>query len=260
VERSARGVCRRRDPHRSIRKSLETSSCSAGYNNGVVKDTTYIVIPAFNEERAIRAVVAELRVSWTHVVIVDDGSCDATALVARQSGATVLMHVINRGQGAALQTGIVHALRCGAQIVVTFDSDGQHRAEDVDTLIAPITEGRAEVVLGSRFLGSTENMPVLRRLILRAATTFTRITSGVRVTDAHNGLRAFSRSAASRIEIRLDRMAHASEIVDQVAAHGLRCVEVPVHVRYTDYSKRKGQTGFGAFRVLLDYLWGRWLR
>jgi len=226
----------------------------------VVKGTTFIVIPAFNEERAIGAVVAELKALWPHVIVVDDGSRDDTVSVARQSGATVLRHAVNRGQGAALQTGITHALRHGAQIVVTFDSDGQHRAEDVAILVAPIEEGRADVVLGSRFLGTTENMPALRGLLLHAATAFTRMTSGARVTDAHNGLRAFSRAAASRLEIRLDRMAHASEIVDQVAAHGARCVEVPVHVRYTDYSKRKGQTGLGAFRVLLDYLWGRWLR
>ena len=226
----------------------------------VVKDTTYIVIPAYNEESAIGAVVAELKISWPRVVVVDDGSRDNTGSVARQSGATVLTHAINRGQGAALQTGITYALRRGARIVVTLDSDGQHRAEDVDTLVAPIAEGRAEAVLGSRFLGSTENMPALRHLILRAAIIFTRITSGARVTDAHNGLRAFSRTAASQIEIRLDRMAHASEIVDQAAVHGIRCVEVPVHLRYSDYSKRKGQTGFGVFRVLFDYLWGRWLR
>ena len=227
---------------------------------GVVKDTTFIVIPAFNEGRAIGAVVAELKALWPHVIVVDDGSHDDTPSVAQQSGATVLRHAVNRGQGAALQTGITHALRRGAQIVVTFDSDGQHRAEDVATLVAPIEEGRADVVLGSRFLGTTENMSVLRGLLLRTATAFTRMTSGARVTDAHNGLRAFSRAAASRLEIRLDRMAHASEIVDQVAEHGARCIEVPVHVRYTDYSKRKGQTGLGAFRVLLDYLWGRWLR
>jgi glycosyltransferase involved in cell wall biosynthesis len=226
----------------------------------VVKDMTYIVIPAYNEESAIGAVVAEVKVSWPHVIVVDDGSVDQTGSVARQNGAVVLTHAVNRGQGAALQTGITYALLRGARIIVTLDSDGQHRAADIDTLVTPIAEGHADVVLGSRFLGSTENMPPLRHLILRAAIIFTRVISGARITDTHNGLRAFSCVAASQIEIRLDRMAHASEIVDQVVVHGARCIEVPVHVRYTDYSKRKGQTGLGAVRVLLDYLWERWLR
>lgn len=97
-------------------------------------------------------------------------------------------------------------------------------------------------------------------MLLRAAIVFTRLSSGARVTDTHNGLRAFSRDAASRIRIELDRMAHASEIIDQIAARGLRFVEVPVHVRYSEYSRRKGQSGLGAFRVLFDYILGRWLR
>lgn len=226
----------------------------------VVKDTTFIVIPAFNEESAIGPVVSELKASWPHVVVVDDGSRDATASVAQASGATVLRHVINRGQGAALQTGIAYALARGAEAIVTFDSDGQHRAEDVATLVQPLVERRAEAVLGSRFLGSTEQMPWMRRVLLRGAILFTRFASGARLTDTHNGLRAFTRSAASKLDITLDRMAHASEIIDQIVRSGVRYVEVPVHVRYSDYSRRKGQSGFGAVRVLVDYVWGRWLR
>jgi glycosyltransferase involved in cell wall biosynthesis len=225
-----------------------------------VKDTTFIVIPAYNEESAIGTVVSELRSLWPNLVVVDDGSRDATGVAARRAGATVLTHIVNRGQGAALQTGISYALRRGAQIIVTFDSDGQHRPEDIAALVEPIITGRAEAVLGSRFLGTTERMTRRRRLLLRAAVIFTRISSGARVTDAHNGLRAFSRVAASRIHIQLDRMAHASEIVDQIAARDIRFVEVPVHVRYSDYSRKKGQSSLGAFRVLFDYLWSRWLR
>jgi glycosyltransferase involved in cell wall biosynthesis len=225
-----------------------------------VTQTTYIVIPAYNEATAIGPVIAGLKTVWPNLVVVDDGSRDATGATARAAGATVLTHIVNRGQGAALQTGIAFALQRGAQIIVTFDSDGQHRPEDVDTLIQPILEGRADAVLGSRFLGTTERMPWRRRMLLRGAIVFTRISSGAKVTDAHNGLRAFSRDAASRIRIELDRMAHASEIIDQIAAKGIRFVEVPVHVRYSDYSKQKGQSSLGAFRVLFDYLWGRWIR
>jgi glycosyltransferase involved in cell wall biosynthesis len=232
----------------------------ARYNGAVVNDTTFIVIPAFNEESVIGAIVTELRAAWTHVVVIDDGSTDRTGEAARAGGATVLTHLINRGQGAALQTGISYALEQGAEYVVTFDSDGQHRGEDIPALLAPLQTGAADVALGSRFLGATEQMPLRRRILLQAAILFTRFASGVHFTDTHNGLRAFTRSAASRIELQMDRMAHASELLDQIVAARLRHVEVPVVVRYSDYSMGKGQRSSGAIRVLLDYVQGRWLR
>ncbi|HEX8618179.1 MAG TPA: glycosyltransferase family 2 protein [Thermoanaerobaculia bacterium] len=225
-----------------------------------MNDTTFIVIPAFNEESVIGAIVTELRAAWTHVVVIDDGSTDRTGEAARAGGATVLTHLINRGQGAALQTGISYALEQGAEYVVTFDSDGQHRGEDIPALLAPLQTGAADVALGSRFLGATEQMPLRRRILLQAAILFTRFASGVHFTDTHNGLRAFTRSAASRIELQMDRMAHASELLDQIVAARLRHVEVPVVVRYSDYSMGKGQRSSGAIRVLLDYVQGRWLR
>lgn len=225
-----------------------------------MNETTFIVIPAYNEGSAIGAVVAGLRSSWRHVVVVDDGSHDDTAAQALSHGATVLTHVLNRGQGAALRTGIEYALRQGASFIVTFDSDGQHRPEDVPALLQPLIDGRAEVALGSRFLGSAERIPLFRRFVLRMAVVFTRFAAGARFSDTHNGLRAFTRRAAREIDIRMDRMAHASEILDQIVIHRLPHVEVPVHVRYTDYSRRKGQRSSGAIRVLIDYLQGRWLR
>jgi hypothetical protein len=100
---------------------------------------------------------------------------------------------------------------------------------------------------------------MFRRLTLKAAIVFTRAMTGMRITDTHNGLRALSRRAAQCIALRQDRMAHASEILDQIAAARLRYIEVPVHIRYSDYSRRKGQGSLGAFRVALDYLLGRWL-
>jgi polyprenyl-phospho-N-acetylgalactosaminyl synthase len=225
-----------------------------------VNDTTYIVIPAFHEERVIGAIVSELRAAWPRIVVVDDGSSDRTGEAARAAGATVLTHLVNRGQGAALQTGIAYALRRGAEYIVTFDSDGQHRAEDIPLLLEPLRSGAADVALGSRFLGTTEQMPARRRMLLRLAILFTRFASGVHFTDTHNGLRAFTRAAAARIELTMDRMAHASELLDQIVAARLRHVEVPVHVRYSDYSRAKGQRSSGAIRVLLDYVQGRWLR
>lgn len=222
--------------------------------------SVWVIVPAFNEAAVIAPVVTELVKRGYAVAVIDDGSGDDTADVAQRAGAHVLRHSINRGQGAALQTGIAFALERGAQCIVTFDSDGQHAAEDVEALLAPLLANRADVVLGSRSLGSTEGMPAIRRAILGAAVIFTRVASGARVTDTHNGLRAFTRDAAAKVDIRLDRMAHASEILDQIVRNDMRYEEVPVHVRYTAYSRRKGQSSFAAFRILADYVLGRWMR
>jgi glycosyltransferase involved in cell wall biosynthesis len=225
-----------------------------------VRSGLFIVIAAYNEARAIAHVVSELLTQYPNVVVVDDGSADDTARCAATTGAIVLRHMLNRGQGAALQTGISYALRQGAQYVVTFDADGQHSPGDVPAMLAPIVAGEVDICLGSRFLGHSTAMPGTRRMMLKGAVLFTRITSGVRLTDTHNGLRAFSRRAAQKIDIRLDRMAHASELIDQVRNSGLPYREVPVHIRYTDYSLAKGQRSTAALRVALDYLIGRLLR
>ena len=220
----------------------------------------FVVVPAFNEAEVIAEVIADLRRHAGDIVVVDDASSDATVDVARQAGAVVLRHVINRGQGAAIQTGVDYALQNGAEAIVTFDSDGQHSADDLPALLAPIRDGAADFVLGSRFPQMRSAIPRTRRGLLRLAIVFTRITSGLDVTDAHNGLRAFSRRAASAIDIKLDRMAHASELMDQIRRSGLPYAEVPVSVRYTPYTRRKGQRGVHALRVALDYFVGRWVR
>lgn len=213
----------------------------------------YAVVPAFAEASVIARVVAELRPFVDRVVVVDDGSPDTTAEAAEAAGAATLRHAVNRGQGAALATGIRYALLDGADVVVTFDADGQHAPEDLPALVRPVLEGRADVALGSRFLGGSE-VPALRRLLLAVAVVFTRLSTGLRLTDTHNGLRALSRRAAERIRLRQDRMAHASEILTEIGRLGLRIEEVPVRIRYTDYSRRKGQSALDALRVLLD-LW-----
>jgi glycosyltransferase involved in cell wall biosynthesis len=224
-----------------------------------VRAGVVVIVPAYNEAAAIGETVHDLAAASLRVVVIDDGSRDDTAAVARRAGATVLRHLVNRGQGAALQTGISYVLRHGAKHIITFDADGQHGVEAIPALLQPLLDGRAEVVLGSRFLDGQTKVPLLRRLTLKAAVIFTRVASGMRVTDTHNGLRAFTRGAAEQIALRQDRMAHASEILDQIAAAKLRYVEVPVRIRYSDYARRKGQSSLGAFRVALDYLLGRWL-
>lgn len=222
--------------------------------------SVYVVVPAYNEAGAIGTVVRELRAEYPNVVVVDDGSRDQTAAIARQAGAVVLRHALNRGQGAALQTGITYSVRRGADLVVTFDADGQHRSEDVRRLIEALDREGADIVIGSRFLGSRSEIPTLRRVVLRVATLFMRVASQVPLTDAHNGLRAMRGSAAARMRITIDGMAHASELVDQISALGLKVVEVPVVIRYSEYSIRKGQSALAALRIMFDYLMKRIFR
>jgi len=182
----------------------------------------WVVIAAYNEATAIARVVAGVRGCGYPVVVVDDGSRDATFDIALASGAVAIRHPINLGQGAALQTGIAYALERGAQTIVTFDADGQHRASDIAALLAALERERADFALGSRFHGRSLRIPSTRRLLLRAATLFTQLTTGLRLTDTHNGLRAITRRGAAVLRIRQNRMAHASEILSQIAASGLR--------------------------------------
>ena len=217
-----------------------------------VKDHTSVVIAAYNEAVIIGRVVTEVRRAGYPVVVVDDGSKDTTAQVAKSSGATVIQHPFNLGQGAALQSGIDLALANGAEVIVTFDADGQHGAADISRLAEALAEENADFVLGSRFLEASSNIPRLRRLLLKAATVFTRITTGLRLTDAHNGLRAMTRRGAGAIRLRQNRMAHASELLDQIGASGLHYVERPVTVHYSAYSIAKGQKTSDSVVILLD--------
>jgi len=217
----------------------------------------WIVITAFNEGTVISNVVACLNSAEYRVLVVDDASTDDTAQRAEAAGARVLQHPINLGQGAALQTGFTFALRRGADFIVTFDGDGQHRPEDVPALIQALVTHQVDFALGSRFLGTALNLPPSRKLLLRAATWFTRLSTGLKLTDAHNGLRAMTRRGASALKLRQNRMAHASEILAQIAGSGLGYVEVPVTIVYTQYSLQKGQRVSNSVSILIDLLAGR---
>jgi glycosyltransferase involved in cell wall biosynthesis len=212
-----------------------------GPMEGASRAQIYVVIPAYNEGPVIARVVADVRRGG-----------DATAQAASGAGAAVIKHPFNLGQGAALQTGIDYALAQQAEVIVTFDADGQHRVSDISLLTEALVQERADFALGSRFLGQAPNLPPVRRLLLRAATAFTRLTTDLEVTDTHNGLRAMTRRGAASIKLRQNRMAHASEWLAQIAASRLRYVERPVTIEYTDYSLAKGQTLADAVLILLD--------
>jgi glycosyltransferase involved in cell wall biosynthesis len=216
----------------------------------------FVVVPAYNEGRVIRSTVLPLVEAHYAVVVVDDGSTDHTASVLNGLGVYVLRHPINLGQGAALQTGMTFALQQGAEFVVHFDADGQHRAEDIATLVEPLRRGEADVVLGSRFLRQADRqaVPLLRRMLLRGAVIVDGLLTGVWLSDAHNGFRALTRAAAAQIHLRENRFAHASEILSQMRRLGLRYVERPTTILYTDYAKAKGQSMWNALNIVADLL------
>lgn len=217
----------------------------------------HIVIPAYNEAATVGRVVEEVKraVFAAEVIVVDDGSKDGTAELAKKAGARVLSHLFNRGQGAALATGTEYALRQGADVIVHFDADGQFEAKDVARLIEPIIKGEAEVVLGSRFLQKKNQLPFSKKyLILPVARLINFLFTGLWLSDAHNGFRAFSRRAAELIQIKQDRMAHNSEIVREIKTHRLSFREVPVTVHYHEY----GQGMTGGLGIIWSLVIGVW--
>lgn len=221
-------------------------------------DDVWVIVPVFNEETALADVVGELRDVFPNVLCVDDGSADASAAVAAKSGATVIRHGVNLGQGAALQTGFEFVMRDpGAAWAITFDADGQHRVCDALAMLLHARERSLDLVLGSRFLEPTSNVPVRRRLLLRGAVAMTRMTTALPLSDAHNGLRVLSRQVVKTLDIRLNGMAHASEILESVARQRWAFDEFPVSIQYTDYSRAKGQSGMNAVNIAFDLFLSR---
>lgn len=217
-----------------------------------------VVVPMFNEASVVGEVVADLREAFSQVVCVDDGSTDGSAEIAAAAGAKVVRHCTNLGPGAALQTGLEFALATtSATLIVTFDADGQHRVEDALAMVESARSDGVDVLLGSRFLEQTSNIPSRRRMLLRAALLVSRMTSRLQLTDTHNGLRVLRRHVAGELNLQMRWMAYASELEAAIARRGWSHREFPVSVLYTDYSVAKGQRGINAVNILFDLLIAR---
>jgi glycosyltransferase involved in cell wall biosynthesis len=228
---------------------LETSGREARRSRG--EKRIIIVIPAYNEERSIIAVIRGLKQQgFVRLIVVDDGSSDRTSELARQEGVILLRHILNRGLGGALGTGISAALRLGADLIVTFDADGQHDPHDIGRLLEPIENGEADVVIGSRMLNPI-GMPYPRRVANWTANLVTYLLFRVWSTDSQSGLRAFSRHAAARMQLLTSGMEVSSEIIAETVKNGLQWQEVPVKAIYTDYSLSKGQSFTVGIRTLM---------
>ncbi|HEY9495730.1 MAG TPA: glycosyltransferase family 2 protein [Intrasporangium sp.] len=221
----------------------------------------WLVVPLYNEAKVIGDVVRTARTRFPKIVCVDDGSTDQSAERADEAGAVVVRHPVNLGQGAALQTGLAYALTDpDMRYCVTYDADGQHQLADVEDMLERIREGDVRVMFGSRFLDDRTQAAGLKKLVLRMAVAYTNLTTGTRLTDAHNGLRVLERGVVARLDITQNRMAHASEIVAQIGAmridgEPVAYAEAPVHILYTDYSKAKGQSLWNAVNILAELIW-----
>ena len=215
----------------------------------------YVVIPSYNEGETLRRTVESLLPCGYEIVVVDDGSREDPHGMLADLPIHYLRHPINLGQGAALQTGMDYAKAQGAEAVIHFDADGQHDKNDIPQFLAALETG-VDVVIGSRFLRESDlaHVPKGKRLVLRCARVVNGVFTGMWLTDAHNGFRALGRKALEAIDLTENRMAHATEIMSQIRAAKLTVKEVPVTIRYTDYSQAKGQKWTNSLNILIDLI------
>ena len=215
----------------------------------------FVIIPCYNEAGIIRETITAVIEKGYSIIVVDDHSTDNTKEQLKELPVTYIRHRLNMGQGAALQTGISVALKKKAEYMVTFDADGQHDVNDIDGMLHKLKEDQFDIVLGSRFLpGAGGNISAGRKLLLKAACYLNYLFTGILLSDAHNGLRVMNRNAAERIHLKENRMAHATEILKEIKNHSLKFSEFPVHIHYSSYSKKKGQSLLNSVRIFFDLI------
>ena len=217
------------------------------------------VIPAFNEAKRVANVVKDAKRFVPDVIVVDDGSRDETAAYARNAGALVVSHTENCGAGAATMTGLEAARRVGAGIVVTLDADEQHNPDDIPAMIAPITDGRADVVFANRF-GRRNKIPFIRRAFNAIGNIITFTVTGKWVADSQCGFKAFGPKALKQIDLKMSGYEFCTEIVREAARNKWQIVEVPAKVLYSEYTLAKGQSFAGGVRTALRILLRSFLR
>ena len=215
----------------------------------------FIIIPCYNEGEHICSTLQELTSSgYSNVILVDDGSDTPIVNFVADKNVHVLRHPINLGQGAALETGMEYARRHDADAVIHFDADGQHDSSDIPAFLNALKD--ADLVIGSRFLTikSISQVPIMRRLLLKIACFVNFMFCHIWLSDAHNGFRALNRKALEAICIKENRMAHASEILILAQKAKLKIKEVPTTIRYTDYSRQKGQKWYNSINIFIDLI------
>jgi glycosyltransferase involved in cell wall biosynthesis len=191
-----------------------------------------IGIPAFNEEKNIGAIVAQLKQRYDYVLVCDDGSSDLTSTISSSLGAIVVKHEKNLGYGAAIKTIFNEARKIGGDVLVTFDADGQHQVSEIDSILEPISENKADIVIGSRFLGKTKDLPKYRKIGIKTITGLTNVMTGSKITDSQSGFRAYSAKVLNEISPTESGMGISTEILIKASKKGFRMTEIPITVSY----------------------------
>ncbi|WBT09067.1 glycosyltransferase family 2 protein [Corynebacterium sp. SCR221107] len=219
---------------------------------------TWLIIPCYNEGTVIREVIENARKTFPNIVAVNDGSADASAAEIHAAGAHLVNHPVNLGQGAAIQTGVEYARKQpGAKYFCTFDADGQHQVKDVVRMIERLRSEPLDIVVGTRFgrpRAADDQVPLIKRIVLKTVVMLSPTTRKLGLSDAHNGLRVFNSTVANGMNLRMNGMSHASEIVSLIADKGWRVSEEPVDILYTEYSMSKGQSLINGVNILADGL------
>ncbi len=193
-----------------------------------------IGIPAFNEEKNIGPIVAKLKKKYDQVIVCDDGSSDMTETIASSLGAHVVKHDKNLGYGSAIKTIFNEAGKLEGDVLVTFDADGQHQISEIDSVLQPIFENKADIVIGSRFLGETKDLPRYRKIGIKTITRLTNVMTGSKITDSQSGFRAYSKKVLKEISPTESGMGISTEILIKASKKEMRIVEVPITISYAD--------------------------
>jgi glycosyltransferase involved in cell wall biosynthesis len=191
-----------------------------------------IGIPAFNEENNIAKIIVKLKKKYEHVIVCDDGSSDMTHDIASSLGAIVVKHSTNLGYGAAIKTIFNESKKIEGDVLVTFDADGQHQISEIDSVLKPIFENSSDIVIGSRFLGSTKDLPKYRKIGIKTITSLTNTLTGSKITDAQSGFRAYSKKVLNKITPTESGMGISTEILIKSAKNKMRITEVPITISY----------------------------
>ncbi len=216
-------------------------------------DDVFILIPVYNEESKIKDVVSSLQPHFKNIIVVNDGSDDSTKDILDTLDVILINHFLNLGQGAAISSGLSFIKNIDrAKAVVTFDADGQHSVEDALNFANEIISCEEDIIFGSRFIENQKNIPFFKRFVLRFVTIVSNAITNMKLTDSHNGLKAFKTRCLDRITIDIDGFAFESEITNLVSKSNLSYKEMPTNTIYSEYSMKKGQKLRNGLIILED--------
>ena len=215
----------------------------------------YVIVPAFNEQNVIKDIINNLLKKFSNVIVINDGSNDKTLEIINDLDIKILSHEINLGVGAAVQTGFDYVSNISdAKAVITFDADGQHLVDDAVAMAKEILICDEGIIFGTRFPKHSKNIPKVKRIVLKLIARITDLVTGVTLSDAHNGLKAYKVSTIKELELQFSSYSYESELITQVAKKKIDYKEMPTDIKYTNYSIKKGQKLLNGLLIIEDLL------